>query len=64
MFNIENAYVYNYHRRSLVENAFYRLKTIFGGNLKSRKETTQFTEQCLKAKIFNELGLPKYDLIK
>ena len=37
----------DYHRRSLVENAFYRLKTIFGGNLKSRKTETQYTEQCL-----------------
>ena len=54
-----------YHRRSLVENAFYRWKTIFGSNLKSRKEATQYTEQCLRAKIinrFNELGLPKYEL--
>ena len=54
----------DYHRRSLVENAFYRLKTIFGGNLKSRKIETQYTEQCLRAKIinkFNKLGLPKYE---
>lgn len=56
----------DYHRRSLVENAFYRWKTIFGGNLKSRKKETQYTEQCLRAKIinrFNELGLPKYELV-
>lgn len=56
-----------YHRRSLVENAFYRLKTIFGDHLKSRTEENQYTEQCLKAKLinkFNELGLPKYDWIK
>ena len=54
-----------YHRRSLVENAFYRWKTIFGSNLKSRKEATQYTEQCLRAKIinrFNKIGLPKYEL--
>ena len=54
-----------YHRRSLVENAFYRWKTIFGDRLKSRKDETQYTEQCLRAKIineFNELGLPKYEL--
>lgn len=52
-----------YHKRSLVENAFYRWKTIFSDHLKSRKEGTQYTEQCLRAKIinrFNELGLPKY----
>ena len=56
----------DYGRRSLVENAFYRWKTIFGGNLKSRKTDTQFTEQCLRAKIinnFNRIGLPKYELV-
>lgn len=56
----------DYGRRSLVENAFYRWKTIFGGNLKSRKTETQFTEQCLRAKIinkFNRIGLPKYELV-
>lgn len=55
----------DYHRRSLVENAFYRWKTIFSDHLKSRKEETQYIEQCLRAKIinkFNELGLPKYEL--
>lgn len=55
-----------YHRRSLVENAFYRWKTIFGDHLKSRKAETQYIEQCLRAKIinkFNELGLPKYELV-
>lgn len=53
----------DYHRRSLVENAFYRLKTIFGERLLSRTMDTQYIEQCIKAKIinkFNELGLPKY----
>ena len=57
----------DYHRRSLVENAFYRWKTIFGEKLKSRKEDTQYIEQCLKAKIintFNGLGLPKYETVK
>lgn len=56
-----------YHRRSLVENAFYRMKTIFGDNLRARKETTQYTEQCIKAKIinqFNALGLPKYEWVR
>ena len=57
----------DYHRRSLIENAFYRWKTTFGERLKSRKEDTQYTEQCLKAKIiniFNGLGLPKYELVR
>lgn len=55
-----------YHRKSLVENAFYRWKTIFGDHLKSRKDETQYIEQCLRAKIinkFNELGLPKYEMV-
>lgn len=55
-----------YHRRSIIENAFYRWKTIFGDHLKSRKDETQYVEQALRAKIinkFNELGLPKYELV-
>ncbi|MBR2543868.1 IS5/IS1182 family transposase, partial [Candidatus Saccharibacteria bacterium] len=55
----------DYHRRSLIENLFYRWKTIFGDHLKSRKEENQYTEQALRARIinkFNELGLPKYEL--
>lgn len=54
----------DYHRRSLVENAFYRLKTIFGEHLKSRRKLNQYAEQCIKAKIintFNQLGLPQYE---
>jgi len=53
----------DYHRRSLVENTFFRLKTIFGERLKSRTEANQLTEQKLKALIinqFNSLGLPRY----
>jgi hypothetical protein len=52
-----------YHQRSLVENCYSRLKTIFGGNLKSRLEQTQDTEQCLRASLinqFNAMGLPQY----
>jgi hypothetical protein len=55
-----------YHRRSIVENAFYRLKTIFGSNLKSRGEQNQYTEQCIRASLinrFNQMGLPKYAVI-
>ncbi len=54
----------DYHRRSLVENAFYRIKTIFGTNLKSHKEDTQYAEQSIRIKLinrFNSMGLPKYD---
>lgn len=57
----------DYHRRSLVENTFYRLKTIFGDHLKYRTEARQYTEQCIKAKLlnkFNELGLPRYEWVR
>lgn len=57
----------DYHRRSLVENTFYRLKTIFGDHLKYRTESRQYIEQCIKAKIlnkFNELGLPRYEWVR
>ena len=54
----------DYHRRSLVENTFFRLKTIFSPSLKSKTKENQYTEQCLRAKLlnhFNSLGLPKYE---
>lgn len=54
----------DYHRRSLVENTFYRLKVIFSPNLKSKTKENQYTEQCLRARLlnhFNSLGLPKYE---
>ena len=56
----------DYHRRSLVENAFYRIKTIFGANLKSHKEDTQYVEQGIRIKLinrFNRTGLPKYEML-
>lgn len=52
-----------YHRRSLVENAFYRLKTIFDDKSHYRTIENQKVEQMIRAKIinrFNELGLPEY----
>ena len=52
-----------YHRRSLVENSFFRLKKLFGDNLKSRTEASQYTEQCIRASLlnrFNAGGLPSY----
>ena len=55
-----------YHRRSLVENAFYRLKTIFGERLSMRTEANQYTEQCIRARLinkFNTYGLPKYAIV-
>jgi len=51
-----------YHRRSLGETAIYRLKTLFGGSLKSRKMSNQKAEvysRCLAINRMNSLGMPK-----
>lgn len=42
-----------YHRRSLVETAMFRLKTIFGSHLKNRLHKNQSTEASLRCKILN-----------
>jgi transposase len=50
-----------YHRRSLVENAFYRLKTIFTEKLRSRTEDRQTTEALIRCAVMNRLtslGMP------
>lgn len=50
-----------YHRRSLVENAFYRLKTIFTEKLRSRTEDRQTTEGLIRCAVMNRLtglGMP------
>jgi len=55
-----------YHRRSIVENTFYRLKVIFGERLSTRNEQSQNVEQRLKAKLlnrYNTLGLPRYEIL-
>lgn len=52
-----------YHQRSLVENAFYRLKNTFGDRMRSRTEANRNTEQQLRVMILNKFttyGLPKY----
>jgi len=52
-----------YHRRSLVETAMFRLKTIFGGRLKNRLIENQKAESRIRCKILNHftiLGLPDY----
>lgn len=53
----------DYHRRSLVENAFYRIKTIFGDKMLLRTNENRNTEQLIRVKILNIFtmyGLPKY----
>ena len=52
-----------YHRRSLAETAMFRMKKLFGAELKNRTEQTQKTEARLRCKILNhytKLGLPKF----
>jgi transposase len=50
-----------YHRRSLVECCFFRLKTIFSDKLRSRREDTQSTEARIRCATLNRvtsLGMP------
>jgi len=51
-----------YHRRSLAETAFFRLKTLCGPTLRSRQFSQQATELFLKAAALNRmthLGMPE-----
>lgn len=51
-----------YHMRSLVENTFFRTKTIFGSNLRSRRFKNQKTEsriRCRALNIMTHLGMPE-----
>jgi transposase len=51
-----------YHRRSLVECAFFRLKTIFSERLRARRMETQLAEariRCLAMNRMTKLGMPK-----
>jgi IS5 family transposase len=50
-----------YHTRSLVENAFFRRKTILGSNLRSRNDSNQVVEGLLGSHILNKMtrmGMP------
>lgn len=52
-----------YHKRSLVENTFYRLKIIFGDKMLMRSNKNRHTEQLIRVMILNlftSYGLPKY----
>ncbi len=51
-----------YHRRSLVETAFLRLKSIFGEKLSARKFNQQATEmfvRCAALNTMTHLGMPQ-----
>ena len=50
-----------YSRRSLVENAVFRYKTVFGTAMRSRSFVAQRIEASLACKILNtmtDLGMP------
>jgi hypothetical protein len=51
-----------YHRRSLVETAFFRLKTIFSERLRAKRMDTQAAEarvRCLAMNRMSMLGMPQ-----
>lgn len=51
-----------YHRRSLVETAIYRLKTVFADKLRARERNRQATEVLVRCAALNrmtELGMPQ-----
>jgi hypothetical protein len=55
----------DYHRRSLGETAFFRLKTIFGDHLASRGPRQQVTEARIRGKALNkmtQLGMPESEI--
>ena len=50
-----------YHRRSLGETAMFRMKTIFGGGIASRKPAQQAKElgiRCRALNIMTHQGMP------
>lgn len=54
----------DYHQRSLAETAVFRVKTIFGSELKNRELPNQRTEGMLRCKALNKmtnLGLPQFE---
>lgn len=56
----------NYHRRSLIETMMYRMKTIFGDQIRSRSFKNQETDlliRCFAMNKINSLGLPVSEAI-
>ena len=52
-----------YHRRSLVETAFFRIKRCFGDSLKNHQLDNQRTEVAIRCKLLNHftsLGMPNF----
>jgi len=55
-----------YHKRSLVECAFFRLKTIFSDRLRARRMETQSAEariRCMAMNRMSKLGMPESYLV-
>jgi hypothetical protein len=48
-----------YHRRSIAETAMYRLKTLLGDRLQSRKFVNQWAEVLIKVNILNKMETPR-----
>lgn len=48
-----------YHRRSIAETAMYRLKTLLGDRLQSRKFENQWAEILIKVNILNKMETPR-----
>jgi hypothetical protein len=51
-----------YHKRSLVETAFFRLKTLFSDRLRSRRTDAQIAEagiRCLSMNRMTQMGMPQ-----
>ena len=48
----------NYHRRSILETAMYRFKTLLGDKLSSREFNRQANEVFIKCKILNQMSVP------
>jgi hypothetical protein len=56
----------NYHRRSLIETMMFRMKTIFGDQMRSRSFENQRTGllvRCYAMNKINSLGLPMSEAI-
>ena len=53
---------FGYHKRSLVETGFFRIKTLFGSKLKCRKFINQANEavaRCITLNKMTGLGMPQ-----
>lgn len=56
----------NYHRRSLVETMMWRMKSIFGDQMRARTAENQQTDlllRCYAINRINELGLPISEVV-